>query len=414
MSKNFLKRNTRHTLIVTHDATTKDFEKNLPKLITPSNKYAVHFEDLTLEIPFIRCCQKLFTSELIIIRCKKLLEDVENPETQKQLILQYHAINHNGIVETVEHLQTRFYWPHLREQIRNVINQCNSCQRNKYERHPNQVENQGPISADHPFAQIHIDTFCFEQSRILTIVDVFSKYGQGYILPNGTALAALNQLRIFFSHHGFPTNITHDQGGEFENRLLQEYCKSLNINYHATTPLNSSSNSPVERLNSTLLEKLRILRDNDKFTPLDQLLVTAILNYNSSIHSTTKRPPFNILYGPHYDALEHIFTPTTRIDEYLQRQNDQHRALQETRPEPNTSNFQHNYAIGEVVYVLNPNTRNKKSGNLYNEGTIVKIEGNRIHCKMKNGRMHVRNFRNVKPKRKSLPITGSPQDLVQS
>lgn len=132
-----------------------------------------------------------------MIRSQKFLEDVENPEKQKQLILQYHATNHNGISETISHLQTKYYWPHLREHVRNLINECNLCQRNKYERHPNQVENSGPIVADHPFAQIHIDTFHFEQTRILTILDVFSKYGQAYMLPNGSAVAVLHQLQFY-------------------------------------------------------------------------------------------------------------------------------------------------------------------------------------------------------------------------
>lgn len=211
-----------------------------------------------------------------------------------------------------------------------------------------------------------------------------------------------------------PPGPTHDQGGEFENNVIKEYCKSLNIDYHATTPLNSSSNSPVERLNSTLLEKLRILRDKDKFTPLAQLIVTAITNYNSSIHSVTKRPPFNILYGPYYDALDHIFTPSHKIDEYIQRQNDQIRTLQENSPTPTNPTFNHSYEIGETVYVINPLTRNKKSKNLYNEGVIVKIESNKIHCKMKNGKIHVRSFRDVKPKRKCSSLTDTSQDMAQS
>lgn len=248
----------------------------------------------------------------------------------------------------------------MREHVRSIINQCNLCHRNKYERHPNQVESQGPINVPHPFAQIHTDTFHFEQTRLLTICDVFSKYGQAYILSNGTALTVLNQLQLYFTHHGLAKKITHDRGGEFENNIIKDYCKELNIEYHATKPLNSSSNSPVERFNSTLLEKLRILRDSDKFTPLAQLITKVIINYNSSIHSATKKPPFNVLYGPYYDALDHIFTRSIPIHEYIQRQSDQFRILRGKNPETNTSTFNHPYKVGETVYVTNPLTRNKK------------------------------------------------------
>lgn len=407
IKQKLFKMNHRDTLIVTRNNLSLDLQKHLLEIINISDKYAVYFEDVTIEIPFIRCCQRLFNPELLMIRTTKRLEDVETPERQREIVLQYHAINHNGIKETTEHLLTKYYWPHLKEQVRTIINQCNHCQRNKYERHPNVVTNQGPITADHPFSQLHIDTFHFEQTRLLTILDVFSKYGQAYVLPDGTGLTVLDKLQFFFSHHGLPKKISHDQGGEFENNLIKEYCNSLNIEYHSTTPLNSTSNSPVERFNSTILEKLRILRDTDNFTPLPQLITTVITNYNSSIHSTTRKPPFNILYGPYYDALDHVFRPSHKIDEYIQRQSDQIEALREANPKPNPSNFQHTYKVGDAVFVLNPLTRNKKSKNLYNEGIIVSMEGNKVHCKMKNGKTHVRNFRSIKPKRKIISLADS-------
>lgn len=414
ITQKLFKKNNRHLFITTPNTLYNDLREFLLKCIIPTNKYAVYFEDPTLEIPFIRICQKLFSPELLIIRCNILLEDIENPDSQRHLISEYHTRNHNGINESIQHLQTKFYWPHLREQVRHFINHCSLCQRNKYERHPNKVDDQGPIIANHPFAQIHIDTFHFEQNRILTIVDVFSKYAQAYLLPNGTALSVLTQLQIFFSHHGLPKKITHDQGGEFENKIIKDYCRGSSIEYHSTTPLNSTSNSPVERFNSTLLEKLRILKEQDKFSPLPQLIVTAITNYNSSIHSTTKKPPFHILYGPYYNALDHLFSPSPEIDEYLQRQNDQIRALKDSNPVPNKSTFSHRYKIGETVYVLNPLTRNKKSNNIYNEGKIQKIENNKIFCKMKNGKIHIRNFRHIKPKREIISFTDSSKDSDQS
>lgn len=104
IKQTLFKNQTRNIMVVTRNQLQKDLETLLLKSISPSNKYAVYFNDIMLEIPFIQCCQKLFTSELVILRVTKLLEDVENPNTQKELILQYHGNNHNGITETVEHL----------------------------------------------------------------------------------------------------------------------------------------------------------------------------------------------------------------------------------------------------------------------------------------------------------------------
>lgn len=73
-------------MIVTKDNLAQHLETLLLRIVVPSNKYAVYFDDWTIEIPFIRCCQKLFTSELVMIRSTKFLEDIENLEKQRQLI----------------------------------------------------------------------------------------------------------------------------------------------------------------------------------------------------------------------------------------------------------------------------------------------------------------------------------------
>lgn len=39
-----------------------------------------------------------------------------------------------------------------------------------------------------------------------------------------------------------------------------EFCKLMNIEIHFTTTNNPSSNSPIERFHSTIIEKLRIAK----------------------------------------------------------------------------------------------------------------------------------------------------------
>lgn len=136
----------------------------------------------------------------------------------------------------------------------------------------------------------------YSKLKFLTIIDVFSRYAQAYKLEAAcTATIVLNNLATFISHHGLSQQITCDNGMEFKTSLLLEFCKLHKIKLHFTTPGNSNSNSPVERLHSTLIELYRVLKLKDSSLTPKELMQYSIIGYNSSIHSVTKQKPFDII-----------------------------------------------------------------------------------------------------------------------
>lgn len=73
------------------------------------------------------------------------------------------------------------------------------------------------------------------------------------------------------------------------------------IHIHYTSFQQSTGNSPVERLHSTITETYRIIHQKYKASELpldhDEILSEVIMTYNNSIHSATKLTPFELFYG---------------------------------------------------------------------------------------------------------------------
>lgn len=211
----------------------------------------------------------------------------------------YHTTKtcHRGISELKLSLNQRYYWPKLLEDIENYVNNCEICQRNKYDRSPPIVKFNLTPTAAKPFEHIHVDTFRMNFEAYVTILDSFSRYGQAYPLKSITGVEVTENVYTFITHHGLPLKITTDQGTEFKNKDLEDFCKLYKIDLHYTTAKNSNSNSPVERFHSSIIESYRCLKEENKELSTDQLIKRAVLGYNNSIHTVTKFTPFEIITG---------------------------------------------------------------------------------------------------------------------
>lgn len=292
----------KNTHLITVNALNADneFREIMNDTIEADKTYGVFIFDLQLKYTFCNLASKtLNNGKFKLFICDKYLNDVTTLEEQEKIVNEYHNKTHTGILETENHLKIKYYWPKMRDIITKIINTCSLCLKSKYERNPYVLKFQGPLLAKRPFQILHLDTFSFENSKFLTIIDLFSRYAQAYFIKGTNAINILDKLRHYFSHHNIPEKITCDEGTEFKNHTFEEYCILNKIQLHYTTINNPQSNSPIERFHSTLVEKLRILKlKNPRETPAN-LVITAILLYNQTIHSSTGHSPFHLLYGPY-------------------------------------------------------------------------------------------------------------------
>lgn len=294
---------TRWYLYVKDETLQEQIIQFLKEYAAPGKQYVFYFQNDENQDFYQRMCtfipQIFKNASYKLLKSNKLLYDITNEDRQQKLIKTQHegVTNHRGIHETLNELRQKYYWPKLSDDVRKFVNSCNICQQAKYERHPPLIKLQLTSTPKKPFETIHVDTFKFGKTVALTICDSFSKFGQAYILPSLSALHVYQSLLQFTSTFKIPENIVSDNGSEFSQNLLKEFAKLHRINWHYTLPLNPNSNAIVERFHSTLLEHMRTLSlTKPNLNPFEKITY-AVLGYNNSTHSATRKKPIDLVFG---------------------------------------------------------------------------------------------------------------------
>lgn len=270
-------------------------------------------------IPILQSSFK--SSAMNLVLAKTEIENVNNYLKQQEILKNYHEgkTNHRGINECYLALSRRYYWPKMKEHVTKFINECRICGQAKYDRNPVRPRLQIVPPPSKPIEVVHLDLLSVDSHKYLTIIDAFSKYGQAYYLRDATAVSIIQALLQFFSHHGVALTIITDNGPEFANQLFLEFTRLHKIHHHKTCPYTPNENGMVERLHSTLLEHLRILRLEHRGESVPNLMTYAVIAYNSSIHSFTKCRPIDIITG-HLDPRDPLDMNITEhlLQQYIQ------------------------------------------------------------------------------------------------
>lgn len=296
------------------------------KFLAPNRLTAVYTDDNTFHI-----VQSVFSKYFShsktfrIIRCKDILKDIRIDDDQEKSIREYHEqSNHRGIDECFLHLKREIYFPNMKSIITKTINNCDKCKIHKYDRNPPKIQYEIPEIPQKPLEIVHIDIYTINNNQILTLIDKFSKFAAGFTLKARTSVTVLRALKSYISLYGIPKKIVCDQGPEFTANIFQDFCKQIKTKLHITSFQQTSSNSPVERLHSTLTEIYRIIlstrKEHKLTTEHEEMLNETLITYNNAIHSATKYTPYELFFGRPYIFLKTL--DSTGEHEYLTKLNE--------------------------------------------------------------------------------------------
>ena len=228
------------------------------------------------------------------------------PRLRRKVMASYHdegVTQHLGSAKTLALLKQRYWWRGMDKDVRAFVRACPWCQKYKavsrtsrnspvpkVVRGPNKMLS---IDIAGPFdKKVGIPLF------ILTVVDVWSNYGEVYPLQGTRTMDVLDKLnQNWILRHGAPDVVLTDRGSQFEGGVMARWFRRMNIEHRRTTAYHPQTNAQAERFHRWIRERLSIRVEKDGGDWYEYLAQVVYSHNVSPIEGMGDVSPFLIWYG---------------------------------------------------------------------------------------------------------------------
>ena len=142
--------------------------------------------------------------------------------------------------------------------------------------------------------------------NIITAIDVFLRFAFAYPLSNPTEVNTTKVIIDIMTRHAhLPTLIRRDKGSVFVSQVIHEVTEILGIILKYDTTKHAQTIGVLERALATMKISLKMVSDENR-KQWHTYLPIAILNYNTTYHSSIDCEPSRVFHGrvPH-NILDH-------------------------------------------------------------------------------------------------------------
>ncbi|KAK9676740.1 hypothetical protein RND81_11G097100 [Saponaria officinalis] len=229
-----------------------------------------------------------------------------DPELRKEILTFMHASSfgeHSGVHATYKRVTPLFYWKKMKKDIRNLVRNCHTCQKNKPLLRPPAGLLQPLPVPDAIWTDISLDFVeglpKFQgKDTILVVVDRLSKYAHFLLLTHpfdATTVARLYFEQVF-KLHGSPKTIVSDRDKIFLSKFWQEFFKLQHVDLHMSTAYHPQTDGQTEVVNKCLETYLKCMTGE---RPKEWVgwIPLAEWWYNSNFHSSSGITPYEVVYG---------------------------------------------------------------------------------------------------------------------
>ncbi|XP_062705424.1 uncharacterized protein K02A2.6-like [Aedes albopictus] len=320
------------------------------------------------------------------------------PEKLQHRVIQCAHDGHPGMSVMKRRLRQKVWWPKIDEQVEKCVKDCNACTIVSATGPPEpMLRSRMPTRA---WSDVAIDFLGPLPSghNLLVMVDYFSRFAEVIVMKQITADLTIKALFETFSRFGIPEVMRSDNGPQFTSESLRKFCREYGIVQQKTTPYWPQANGEVERMNNTILKRLRISEElNSSDWKWD--LRNFLLMYNSTPHSVTGVAPSALMFGRILrDKLPSVQESTDLLTESI-RDRDWEKKVTTAESEDKRRRAKSNdLKEGDIVVTKRIAKDNKLSSNFGHEQfEIVKRSGTDAELKsLETGKKYHRNVTHLK------------------
>lgn len=174
---------------------------------------------------------------------------------RKQLVVDAHyKIGHKGIESTYYELKSRYYWPGIKNTIKNVIKKCEKCCiYNEKKRGGCEF-----VESTRKLEKVALDLIEIseENKYVFLAIDYFTRVVWGDVLNSKSSDEIVKVMDQWIKYNGVPEEIISDQGKEFTSIKLKKYFSEKGIKHRMIGVESHRSNGRIERCIRTMRQML--------------------------------------------------------------------------------------------------------------------------------------------------------------
>lgn len=231
---------------------------------------------------------------------------------------------HQGLTATLQRARRTVYWPKLQDDISEVIQKCQECQRHAKKK---PVTSEKQISTVRPMETIGMDIMAHKGEHVLVAIDYFSGYITVDHLHRETSEAVIERVSDNCRKFGLPEKIITDNGPCFRSQKFDSFCEKLEIQHLTSSPHFHQSNGRAERAIQTIEQIYKKCQTKEEIT-------LALLAYHDTPVSSDLPSPSELFFNRKINTrLGLMYQPTTLSDKQKMKLHDK-RAAHLTPSEP--------------------------------------------------------------------------------
>ena len=331
----------------------------------------------------------------------------------------HNQYGHIGVGHIVAKIRPFYYFKRMDALIKEYCNKCDICKKNKSRRcrEIGSLSQLGP--ATEPYEIMSLDTIGgFANNRspkkcLHLLADHFSRYAFVYPSSGEKAKDFINILKQILKNDKIKVLLA-DQYPSINSKEFKNFLSRNNISLILTASDCPFSNGLNERLNQTLVNRIRCKLQEDKKRPWSTIAIECTEEYNQTTHSVTKFSPAYLLSGKEMSILPPELKTTRDLSEDRRKAFEnsvKYHQLNKLRVDKVKRDYI--FGINDLVYVENGNKLNRNKLDPIRSGPykILRRISNTIY-EVDNGSR--RSDSNFYDSSKLLPYDMEPQRIVDN